>query len=274
VKIKCIAPWAGGKRRLAKRIVELLWPHDTYIEPFVGGCSILPVKPRAKYELLGDFNENIVRVLRGVRDDKDLQRKLMLNDFLPENYASACAIVAGGSREHLDATLVLDQLIAWWMGPNGLAGTNRKGWFAQRHTETGGCPAKRWDSFRESIPALQERLAGVLVHGPLPWQATTRRINDQHGTAIYLDPPYFRKSFKYTVDFTEQDHRDLAAWANSIQHARIVVSYDDAPELAELYPESKWRRVRIEQSKNMAASLGKSKRNVEMLLVNDIRATS
>lgn len=66
--IKCVAPWAGGKRTLAPRIVELLGEHDTYVEPFVGGCAILPAKPRAAVEIINDANPAVVNVLRAMRD--------------------------------------------------------------------------------------------------------------------------------------------------------------------------------------------------------------
>lgn len=66
--IKCVAPWAGGKRTLAPRIVELLGEHDTYVEPFVGGCSILPQKRRSRSEYLNDANPAVVNVLRCVRN--------------------------------------------------------------------------------------------------------------------------------------------------------------------------------------------------------------
>lgn len=41
--IGAVAPWFGGKRTLAPRIVEALGPHKAYVEPFCGSCAVLLV---------------------------------------------------------------------------------------------------------------------------------------------------------------------------------------------------------------------------------------
>lgn len=50
--VRPIAPYVGGKRALAKRLVERieLVPHDLYAEPFVGmaGCSSAAAAGRAR----------------------------------------------------------------------------------------------------------------------------------------------------------------------------------------------------------------------------------
>ena len=276
LKIKCVAPFAGGKRRLAPRIVELLGPHDTYIEPFVGGCSILPVKPRADRERLFDANRDVVTVLNflaGNCGSTWVIESLKARPFGRATFDDAVRQLAVPPADCPSGFRALALLVAWWQGPGGIAGTSRRPWFAQRHTKTGGDPAKRWESFVRSVPALSARLQGVEVtHADglgliehAPW--------DRPGTAIYCDPPYLSKSFRYAVDFGEGDHARLAAALNRMGNARVVVSYYDDPAdpdwLATLYPPSRWRRIDVEGPKNMSAARGKTARAVEVLLVND-----
>jgi len=272
--IKCVAPFAGGKRRLAKRIVELLGPHDTYVEPFVGGCSILPVKPRATAERVYDLNKDVTRVLWGLMTDTAwILMILRERTFSREAFDAAVNNLAAATTfygtEH-----VADLLTVWWMGPGGIAGTKRKGWFAQRHTKTGGCPAKRWASFLESVPALGDRVSGVGVFrgDSLMMLEDDREGLDRAGTVIYCDPPYLTKSFQYVVDFKAEGHTILAETLNRYRRARVVVSYydDGAGTLARLYPPSRWRRIEVQMSKNMSAASGATGRAVEVLLVNDV----
>lgn len=279
--IKCVAPWAGGKRRLAGRIVELLGPHDTYVEPFVGGCSIPPAKPRSDREFVYDLNADVIDVIWYMQLCGDHNTLftfgLRVIPYGRESFEAAKSRLANRSEGYSRDQRIADLLTVWWMGPGGIAGTNRQPWFAQRHTKTGGCPQRRWESFLESVPALCARLSGVCANVADGVTAMEQSAwMDRVGTAIYADPPYLDKSFKYAVDFGDGDHARLATALNRMRSARVVVSYRDDPNdldrLATLYPPAKWRRVDVEMSKNMSAASGKTARNTEVLLVNDAAA--
>lgn len=269
--IKCVAPWAGGKRTLAPRIVELLGEHDTYVEPFVGGCSILPVKPRAAVEIINDANPAVANVLRAMRDHgRELGNLLDCYQFDKTIFQSARETIERPSVFTYSYQRAAIQLVVWWMGANGYAGTTKTGWFAQRHTKTGGHPAVRWESFKRSLPAIAERLRGVLLANQDFRLFLRSRPHDARGIAIYADPPYFAKRIQYAHDFTLKDHVDLAAILNRYRRARVVVSYYDAPELATLYPPGRWERHEVKVSKASAnARRGAMKTTAtEVLLVN------
>ena len=66
-----LAPWFGGKKILAKRIIERIEsiPHRCYAEPFVGmGGVILRRASRPKSEIINDLNGDIVNLFRVVRE--------------------------------------------------------------------------------------------------------------------------------------------------------------------------------------------------------------
>lgn len=270
--ILCAAPWAGGKRRLAPRIVDLLGEHDTYVEPFVGGCAILPQKSPAMREIVNDANPAVVNVLRAMRfNEYQLSRMLGPMAFdrqTFENAKSLLASIAPGA-DLIGTDIAAAQIVVWWMGANGYAGTTKTGWFAQRRTKTGGDPAVRWESFRRSLPALSERLRNVVI-SCRDFRDFLAGGMDLSGTAIYADPPYLSKRITYAHDFTPQDHADLAAILNRFERARVVVSYYDAPELATLYPADRWERITVGMSKSSANSRRGATKTpaVELLLVN------
>ena len=276
--IKCIGPWAGGKRRLAPKIIDLLGPHTFYFEPFVGGCSILPQKPPAQHEYISDLNRETFRVLCMLKVcGNEISAELSARTYSKQTFTDSLAQLpecdADPSRySHLQHAC--DILTVWWMGPGGIAGTSRKPWFAQRHTQTGGCPRKRWESFLASIPALSARLKDVAIMRGCGLHLLEKQISDLDGVAIYCDPPYLTKSFSYARDFNYLDHCTLAVALNRFRHARVVLSYydDGSGALDNLYPPGLWDRTEIELSKSMASSSGTAKRATEILLTNRLES--
>jgi DNA adenine methylase len=83
------------------------------------------------------------------------------------------------------------------------------------------------------------RIAGVLSSG---WRQSMHRargyaaLNDNSAaTVVYLDPPYINKADQiYTLQFTDRDHREIAANLKGSPH-RWVMSYDAEPLILDLY---------------------------------------
>ncbi len=60
-----IAPWMGGKRRLADRLIPLFPPHECYVEVFAGGAALYFMRPQAApVEVLNDINGDLVTLYR------------------------------------------------------------------------------------------------------------------------------------------------------------------------------------------------------------------
>lgn len=56
--------YIGGKTRLAKRIIERIPEHLTYVEPFAGGAQVFFHKPESKIEVLNDLDGELVNLYR------------------------------------------------------------------------------------------------------------------------------------------------------------------------------------------------------------------
>ena len=95
------------------------------------------------------------------------------------------------------------------------------------------------------------------------------RIVDQEGAAIYCDPPYLVKGAKYTHDFEDDTHRELAEKLTRFNQARVVVSYYEHPRIDELYPPNQWTKVDCIMTKMMAnQASGDPQKAPEILLIN------
>ena len=285
--IKALAPWFGGKRTLAPRIVELLGPHTCYFEPFAGGCSILMQKPPAPHETINDLHRDLVNLARVVRDPvagAELYRRVRLIPYAEAEFdASKATINHHRLRALPDPTEPPDvdraeHYLRWvWLGRNGAAGLEprNKGGMCIRWAGNGGSPAVRWWGVLRSIAAWRRRLSRVVITCRDGFDMLAD-IRDETGTAIYCDPPYLVKSDAYAHDFyakpegadlLRDDHDRLAEALGRFRRARVVVSYYEHPRLATLYPG--WTKHAIEMAKAQSHAAGAIKRATEVLLVND-----
>lgn len=256
MKIKAIAPWFGSKRTLAPLIVAELGPHAAYWEPFAGSLAVLLAKPLSSSETVNDLHGELINLARVLRDRETafelygaLLRFVMHEGLFHEAAEHYRTRGRRPAPEEPDVQRAIEMMVCSWFGRNGVAGTEsyNQG-FCVRYTKNGGPAATRWRSCVDSIPAWHHRLRGVTI---LNRDAFTllERVEDADRVCIYVDPPYLAKGAKYVHDFEAADHHRLAALLRRFDHARVVVSYYDAPRLAELYPG--WTKRKLDVSKSL-----------------------
>jgi len=59
--------WPGGKARVSKKLIALFPPHDTYVEQFAGGASVIFAKPLVKTNVIADADPYVINLYRDVR---------------------------------------------------------------------------------------------------------------------------------------------------------------------------------------------------------------
>lgn len=284
-RIGALAPWYGGKRSLAPKIVAALGPHDAYFEPFCGSMAVLFAKPECRHEVVNDLHRDLVNVARCLQVPalaRELLGRLHFTLAAEELYRESRAkVLAPFAGELGDVERAYHALVTWWLGRNGMAGCRQtRTNFCARFTKRGGSGGVRWRTLVGSVPRFAARLARVDVLNR-DGVGVLDQVADEPGTAVYCDPPYLHKSSQYACDFAAADHDRLAAAAARFTKARVVVSYYPHPRLAELYPAPHWRRVELVVAKSIAnaAKAGAARRDgatraTEVLLVNaDVTTT-
>lgn len=274
--ISALAPWFGGKRTLAPRIVDALGPHRAYWELFAGSMAVLMAKPQATMETVNDLHGDLVNLARVVRHPQlgpSLYRRLRRTWMHIDTFHEAAEPIRADRHWDDDEPSVdraWSYFVVSWVGRNGVAGTSSyNAGFCKRFTKNGGHAAKRFASAVDSIPAWRRRLRNVTI---LREDAIglLDRIEDADGVAIYLDPPYLEKGAKYDHDFVSEDHRRLAESACRFRKTRVVVSYYDDPTLDEMY--EGWTKIDCTTTKAMVNQGRRDKLGAvkapEVLLVN------
>ena len=215
--------WVGGKKSLRdKIIIRFPLEYGRYIEVFGGAGWVLFHKTPEAFEVFNDANSNLVNLYRCVRQNaRKLIYKLryMINardDFRCIVHQRRRGIFA---RFHdYDRAARFYYLIQYSYG---------------HKTDQYCCkPVSMWKKF-PLIERAAERLQTVAIENRDFEELI--RLYDRPDSFFYCDPPYYdTESFYKDVDFTREDHIRLR---NALLECegKFLVSYNDCPEIRELW---------------------------------------
>ncbi|WP_374569703.1 DNA adenine methylase [Phenylobacterium sp.] len=225
---KPASPYIGGKRYLARRLVQLIEeiPHRTYAEPFVGmGGVFLRRRWRPAAEVINDWSWEVATFYR----------------ILQRHYVAFLDML----RFQITTRAEFERLTA--VDPATLTDLERAARFLylqrtafggrvdQRHFGVSPGRPGRFDVTKVGpmLEDLHERLAGVVIER-LPWAAFLDRY-DTDETLFYLDPPYFGSEGDYGEGmFSAADFEPMAAKLKGLQ-GRFILSLNDHPTVREIF---------------------------------------
>ena len=247
--------WIGGKKALRDEIISR-FPTDykRYIEVFGGGGWVLFHKnPGNDFEVYNDRNPNLANLYRCVRDHPD--------ELISElTYA-------------LNSRTDFDYIRKIMKTPTEIPDVKRAAYFYQliRYSYASGLdsyasqPHSMWNNF-PLITNACARLQKVVIENK-----DFEKLIDQYDrpeSFFYCDPPYFETEDYYEdVGFTKADHIRLADRLSSIE-GKYLLSYNDCPEIRELY-ESRGARIEsISRLSNIAQRYEAGKQYDELIISN------
>lgn len=235
----------GAKGSTAERIVDLMPPHDGYIEPFAGSLAVLLAKPRARMEVVNDIDREIMTFWRVVREQPDDLQALI--DLTPHSRAE---LELSHDRDGIpDLEVARRVWVRLTQGRAPALGV-RTGWryFSQYVSANGNRSniADYLNAYRRRMPEAAERIADV----SLECRDALEVIADygQHrANLLYVDPPYLgstRRGSRYAHELTGEDqHRALAEALHSCSATVMLSGYASDLYDRELFPD--WSRVEL-----------------------------
>lgn len=232
VKLKPIVKWAGGKSKLLKDIKRLL-PEDFedrfYIEPFLGGASVLlGLKP--KRAVVSDTNMNLVTLYQMVAMNvHGMMRMLHIlsMDQSEEEYYRIRNVFNGSLTPDNRATGVL---YLNHLSYNGLWRENSSGDFNSPYGKRERHPLIDFDNLQHVAGYLSRKDVEIIGGG---WDRLKHAMMAYPKTFTYLDPPYLqfdRKGFmEYTRDgWSLKDLIELRDYLRNLKgDARFMLSLND-----------------------------------------------
>ncbi len=258
VPVKPLAPYIGGKRNLAKRLVQRInaVPHDTYAEVFVGmGGIFLRRDRKPKGEVINDWSEDVATFFRVVQ-----HHYVAFTDMM---------------RFQITSRAGFEKLLA--MEPASLTDLQRSARFLylQRLAFGGKVNGRgfgvvlgsgaRFDVSKVGpmIEVVHERLAGVIIER-LPWADFIARY-DRPSTLFYLDPPYYGCETDYGRDmFRREEFEAMAAQLRGIK-GRFILSLNDHPEVRRIF---EGFTIDAEQVTYTIGGMDKAKKVGEVIISN------
>lgn len=255
--------WHGGKRYLAKRIIEHFPAHRVYLEPFGGGASVLLNKPPCEVETYNDLDLRITRLFRVLRDQgEDFARRARLTLYSQVEFADA----AGYPDNASDLDKALCDFTRWRQSFGGQG----QSWSYTTGRARGGMAGdvNAWWTAIEHLPEIIDRIRRVQIICQSAFDAIPKF--DHPEGLIYCDPPYVHSTRDensrsvYGAEMSDDDHRRLAGILRQCK-AKAVVSGYPSRLYDELYEE--WRVVAFDIA-NHSAGGKKKARETECLWMN------
>jgi DNA adenine methylase len=243
-----ISRWHGGKWRLAPWVIAHFGPHRTYVEPFGGAASVLLRKPRARNEVYNDLDRSVVNLFRVLQDPStavELQRRLYLTPYAREEWEEAERELLNDADPVERARRLLIRAAMSW-GSDGATRPRSSGFRARMRSNS--APSMEWASWPETVPAIVERLRGVVIENRDALELIPRL--DDVDTLFYGDPPYpmgtrsavrWESDRSYRHELTDEQHRELAQVLRSVRGMVVLSGYGCELYDEELYPD--WHRT-------------------------------
>ena len=247
--------WIGGKKALREEIVARFpLNYSRYIEVFGGGGWILFHKaPGRDFEVYNDFNPNLVNLYRCVRDHPDeLQEKLtyVLNSRTDFDHVRKLM--------HSKTTIPDIQRAAYFYQLIRYS-------YASGLDSFGAQPHPMWRNFPLIHQACQ-RLQRVVIENK-DFEKLIQQY-DRPESFFYCDPPYYNTEDYYEdVGFTRKDHERLAD-ALCCMQGKFLLSYNDCPEIRELYSRPGIMIEGTARLSNIAQRYEAGKQYAELLISN------
>ncbi len=226
--VRPVAPYFGGKKNLAKRLVARInaTPHDGYAEVFVGmGGVFFRRDHRPKTEVINDWSEDVATFFRVLQ-----HHYVAFMDLLRWQVTSR----AGFERliKTDPATMTDMQRAARFLYQQRLAFGGK---VTSRNFGVSNDRPARFDVTKlgPELEAVHERLSGVVIER-LPWADFIRRY-DRAGTLFYLDPPYYGCEGDYGRDLFDRAQFEQMAKVLMGIKGRFILSLNDHPEVRRIF---------------------------------------
>lgn len=226
-KVKSPLRYPGGKFYALKHIMPYIVcvEHDEYREPFFGGGSVFFAKEKAAYNILNDLETELIHFYNAILDDgirRELIRRFEHEAATRERHREV--------RQMEPVTPVDRAFKVYYLNRTSYCGIiNVPAW---GYAEGKSSPPENWGKF---LDCAAEKLKGAELFS-LDYAEILALPPKGKTVLTYLDPPYYHADQKraYTKPFTSEEHLRLANDLQRYPH-KFCLSYDDCPEIRELY---------------------------------------
>jgi DNA adenine methylase len=198
----------GGKNYLARRFLSHFPEHSLYVEPFLGGGTVLLNRVPGVREVAGDINGPLIefwQTLQGPRGGELIQR-LRETPYAEASFERAKGATGGDVVDCAWRFVVRNRMSRGGLGKDFAWSERLRG----KRQPGGPVPGdlNAWRTILDELPRIRERVRRVeFVAGEA---IDLIFVNDGLGTLFYCDPPYLHETRTHTKTYGPFE-MDLAA---------------------------------------------------------------
>lgn len=246
--------YPGGKSYLYSTLRSIVRENNlvggTYIEPYAGGAGAalgLLITGQVEQIVLNDLDPAIYAFWRAAVSDPELFAAKIQGAVLsvPEWETQRYAYLNADREDYMTLGFA-----TFYLNRTNRSGTLNGGPIGGKD-QTGNYKIDA--RFNKATLTERLRLIGLYRKKIVVTSKDGKEVIEEHSghdrTLIYADPPYFEKAGSlYLNSFTAKDHEELAVCLNSRNSANWVLTYDNVPQVAELYAERRQQLVSLNYS--------------------------
>ena len=245
-KVKPPFGYYGAKQRIARHLINLLPPHNCWVEAFCGSAAITLAKAQAPIEVINDIDGEIVNLFEQLRDNtNELCRVVALTPYSREEFLRGR--VYNLNTDPLERARTF--LVRTMMTVNGTVSRIPKSGFSfsPAYTRNGReARVNRWYNLPERIAAVAERFRSVRVENRDARELVSM-FRNRPATLMYLDPPYpIDRKHGYVHDAKDETfHRELLAECVRSNAMLMISSYSNDLYDSILTEKNGWSRTEL-----------------------------
>lgn len=260
--------YPGGKACLSEFLTLIIDENGledcTYIEPYAGGAGAalaLLMLEKVENIVINDFDRAIYAFWKSITENSErFVRKLEKVELSIEEWYKQKKIYRSNTKDDFKlgfATFYLNRTNRSGIIEGGpIGGVNQTGnWGIEARFNRTNLVERI-----SKIALYKNRITVTNKDGI----SLIKEVKNRKNVLAYLDPPYYVKgSSLYLNYYKHQDHQELAKILNKNSNMKWILTYDNVPEIAELYEE----RSCFEFSLNYHADTAKIGK--ELLILSD-----
>lgn len=247
--------YPGGKAALYWRLKQLIRDNDLtdccYVEPYAGGAGAavsLLVTGQVGRIVINDLDPAVFAFWDTVVQDPDyLRRKVESAALNVKEWREQREIYLGGAQIGDTAALGFATFYLNRTNRSGVLNAGPIGGLDQTGNYKIDARFNRRD-LDERLRVLSlysDRIAVTCSDG----LAVIQEYASKEDAFVYADPPYFEKAGTlYLNAFEQEDHEALAVALNSVADSNWLLTYDNVPDVARLYPDRRRRLFELNYS--------------------------
>ena len=252
----------GGKKRIAKWILQFIPQHSIYCEPFFGGGAVFFTKSPSYLEVINDKNAMLINFYQQIQENFDIMAsKIQVALHSEFQYYQAEKIYHG----QLPADNIEKAVATFIVFNQSWNASARAGWKFDQGSGGSHAGIVFAHARRNFCPWIKKRLQYVQISCRDALQVI--RDRDSVDTFFYLDPPYPDTNQGHYSGYSWENLEELLTLLQTIR-GKFALSNYPSSLISKFSAENNWqlKTLSMKKDSNMASIKGSTK--TEILLMN------